>query len=246
MDCKSERPPGGGILGVCGQSRTRCENAKPVARADYRNSAAFYRDGHREAAIDFVEIAGDVARMLLGTPNAALSSKGKLRYGRRGSLCVDIERGVRFDHEGGTGGGVLNLVQWKHQCDRVGAMGGLEAGGFFETRITGDDRNGSERSVEAQRLVSRNETWTLLIPPDRLQLRRPKKPQVGWRILAFSTASAVANRLRLLGVCFEASTAVNRCYRFEFFRSWLTNPTLGGNSRVALSRCIRAVSRYRA
>ena len=72
--------------------------------------------------IDWPAIAGDVSRALLGEPNAALSSRGELRYGRRGSLSVDIERGRWFDFEAGSGGGVLDLVRQERQCDTAAAM----------------------------------------------------------------------------------------------------------------------------
>jgi phage/plasmid primase-like uncharacterized protein len=51
-----------------------------------------------------------VARRLLGEPNRALSTKTELRHGRKGSLAIDLDKGVWFDHEIGEGGGVLDLI----------------------------------------------------------------------------------------------------------------------------------------
>ena len=51
-----------------------------------------------------------VARELLGEPNKSLSSRHELRYGSRGSLSIDLTKGVWRDHETGEGGGVLALV----------------------------------------------------------------------------------------------------------------------------------------
>ena len=51
-----------------------------------------------------------VARRLLGDPNRALSTKTRLRYGRKGSLAVDLAKDTWFDHEAGEGGGVLDLI----------------------------------------------------------------------------------------------------------------------------------------
>lgn len=51
-----------------------------------------------------------VARELLGEPNKALSSKKELRFGARGSLSVDLEKGTWYDHEANEGGGTLDLV----------------------------------------------------------------------------------------------------------------------------------------
>jgi hypothetical protein len=51
-----------------------------------------------------------VARALLGEPNKALSSVGELRWGRQGSMSVDLVKGCWRDHENGVGGGVFDLV----------------------------------------------------------------------------------------------------------------------------------------
>ncbi len=54
-----------------------------------------------------------VARHLLGKPNRSLSSKRELRYGAHGSLSIDLEKGIFFDHENNIGGGVLDLIRLK-------------------------------------------------------------------------------------------------------------------------------------
>ena len=51
-----------------------------------------------------------VARRLLGDPNRTHSTKTQWRYGRKGSLAVDLKKSTWFDHEAGEGGGVLDLV----------------------------------------------------------------------------------------------------------------------------------------
>src|SRR3954471_177694 len=59
------------------------------------------------------ESAADVARELLGTPNAALSTNKQLRFGTKGSLAVEINGpkcGRWYDHENGEGGDALELV----------------------------------------------------------------------------------------------------------------------------------------
>lgn len=52
-----------------------------------------------------------VARELLGEPNQHLSNARELRYGNHGSLSVDLDRNVWFDHEQDVGGGVLDLIE---------------------------------------------------------------------------------------------------------------------------------------
>jgi len=58
----------------------------------------------------FRDCLNDVARHFFGTPNRALSKGSEMRYGSRGSLSVDIKKGVWRDHETGEGGGTLDLV----------------------------------------------------------------------------------------------------------------------------------------
>lgn len=53
---------------------------------------------------------GDVAHELLGVPNDELSTRNELRYGSRGSLAVDLRKGVWSDFERGAAGGVVDLV----------------------------------------------------------------------------------------------------------------------------------------
>ncbi|WP_413207001.1 toprim domain-containing protein [Rhodospirillum sp. A1_3_36] len=53
----------------------------------------------------------ETARHLFGDPNRAVSTKWDWRYGRHGSLSVDIRKGVWCDHEAGDGGGVLDLIR---------------------------------------------------------------------------------------------------------------------------------------
>lgn len=63
-----------------------------------------------------------VARALLGEPNRALSSGGALRYGNKGSLSVDMDKGSFYDHEEGVGGGVLDLIVRERDTDLAGAF----------------------------------------------------------------------------------------------------------------------------
>ena len=46
-----------------------------------------------------------VARALLGEPNKAMSKKTELRFGRQGSVSVDLSKGVFHDHENDAKGG---------------------------------------------------------------------------------------------------------------------------------------------
>ena len=45
-----------------------------------------------------------LARERFGAPNQRMSTRRELRFGRRGSVAVDLEHGLWFDHEAGAGG----------------------------------------------------------------------------------------------------------------------------------------------
>jgi Protein of unknown function (DUF3987) len=61
------------------------------------------------AHVDLGPLMGAVALHLLGEPSD--KSKAVLRWGSRGSLSVSIPKGTFYDHETGTGGGVLDLIE---------------------------------------------------------------------------------------------------------------------------------------
>ena len=95
-------------------------------------------------AIDFASLMPDVARELLGEPNARLSSAKKWRYGTHGSLSVDLVKGTWYDNEAGGGpgaeGGVRDLIAAKTGTNaNGGATEWLKQHGFpIEDTDTGD------------------------------------------------------------------------------------------------------------
>jgi AAA domain len=52
-----------------------------------------------------------IAREFLGEPNRALSTKRELRFGAHGSMSIDLQKGVWFDHEAGEGGDEFGFVK---------------------------------------------------------------------------------------------------------------------------------------
>src|SRR5215217_7992283 len=67
-----------------------------------------------------------VAEILLGQPNATLSTDAEWRFGSHGSLAINITAGTWYDHEHGTGGGVLDLIGCELHCNRGDAMAWLK------------------------------------------------------------------------------------------------------------------------
>jgi hypothetical protein len=82
--------------------------------------------------IDFAGLMETVAAVLLGERNASLSKPPRdVRYGNRGSLSVDFTAGRFFDHENNCGGGVVDLVKWKLDCDHGAAVDWLRREGYI-------------------------------------------------------------------------------------------------------------------
>ena len=81
----------------------------------------------------------EVARRLLGEPNKALSTRMQLRFGRNGSVAVELagsKRGQWYDHEQKVGGTALDLVRRQTGLDAGDALSWIasELGMAVETR----------------------------------------------------------------------------------------------------------------
>jgi putative DNA primase/helicase len=84
--------------------------------------------------------APDAALALLGEPSQR--RRNQWRWGRRGSLSVEVggvKRGTWCDHEAGTGGDMLALVQRQHRGDMRAAIKWarrfLQAAGWVASRV---------------------------------------------------------------------------------------------------------------
>ena len=75
----------------------------------------------------FAACMGPVATELLGKPTTRRGSE--MRFGSRGSLSVDVDRGIWRDHETNQGGGVVALVQREQHTDAAGAFVWLQKRG---------------------------------------------------------------------------------------------------------------------
>lgn len=126
-----------------------------------------------------------VAKELLGEPNRKFSSKTELRYGSRGSVSVDTEKGTWFDFETNEGGGVAALIERETRA---------EPGEWLTARGFGDDAprksNGGGNIVPLRRIVKtfdyRDVDETVLFqvvryePKDFRQRRRDETRPDGW------------------------------------------------------------------
>lgn len=104
-----------------------------------------------------------VARALLGDPNPALSDARQWRWGRRGSLSIDPARGLWWDFEAGTGGGVIELVAHVQRCDRQTARLWLDGARLPSQPMRPSSRDASD-DRDARRLVALA-LWNAALPP---------------------------------------------------------------------------------
>jgi hypothetical protein len=128
-----------------------------------------------------------VARSLLGEPNQALSSAKEWRYGNRGSLSVDLEKGSWFDHETNEGGGVLDLVERETHLTGAERINWLGLHGFADIV----EPNGGGHAAPRARIVSTydyvDEAGTLLFQvvrfePKDFRQRRPDGNGWAWSV----------------------------------------------------------------
>jgi len=63
--------------------------------------------------IDWIRIAPEVAKQLLGEPSK--TSSNELRWGNKGSMVLNKKEGTFYDHEAGVGGGVIDLIKHLNQ-----------------------------------------------------------------------------------------------------------------------------------
>ena len=67
--------------------------------------------------IEISQYSKEIALALLGEENKRLSSAYELRYGNKGSLSVDLNKGTWFDHEADEGGGMISFIKKYHGED---------------------------------------------------------------------------------------------------------------------------------
>ncbi|EJB02919.1 hypothetical protein Rleg9DRAFT_1734 [Rhizobium leguminosarum bv. trifolii WSM597] len=87
---------------------------------------------------EFAAIMEPVARRILGEtigdPNKHLSTRSELRWGKNGSISVDLEKSNWYDHEDQMGGGVLDLLRAFKGLSKGEAVEWLVDNGYLESR----------------------------------------------------------------------------------------------------------------
>ena len=63
--------------------------------------------------IDWQRIAPEIAKQILGEPTSTSSTE--LRFGSKGSLCINLESGTFFDFESDIGGGMVDFIKHHNQ-----------------------------------------------------------------------------------------------------------------------------------
>jgi hypothetical protein len=113
----------------------------------------------------------DIATATRGAPTSR--NNGKLRYGRHGSLSVDTDRGVYYDHEAGAGGDAIKLIQQEYNTGFLAAVVfgeellGLDGNDPGPARQTPRRRpNTATAAMRKPRGISRGalNTWNAALP----------------------------------------------------------------------------------
>jgi hypothetical protein len=90
---------------------------------------------------DYSGLMSEVAFVLLGEPSSKHRGGLELRYGTHGSLSIDLQKNVYYDHEAGQGGGVRDLIVRQNGGDYRDAVKWLDAKGM---RITSNARKNGQ------------------------------------------------------------------------------------------------------
>lgn len=118
----------------------------------------------------FSKHAAAVGRELFGEPNKHLSTKDELRFGKNGSMSVDLIKGTFFDHEEKVGGGVLWAISKETGRPNGEAVDWLREHGFYiEDR---DDRPQAGSNRNSAPRLDRHGNWLPQRVPDHGELTK--------------------------------------------------------------------------
>jgi putative DNA primase/helicase len=128
---------------------------------------------------DLIKLMEDVVFDLLGSPNgeADRQNRADLRFGKRGSMSVNLLKGTWYSHEDGQGGGVIDLI--KREMDFTEASDALawaEREGYW---VNGRATNGSGKTKLGPIVATYDYTDENGLP--LFQVVRYDKPQKDFR-----------------------------------------------------------------
>ena len=188
--------------------------------------------------IDFAALMPDVARALLGEPNARLSTARELRYGRHGSLAVHVGgeyAGTWRDHEADAGGGVLDLVAREAGArDSREAMAWLRDAGLLDGEPARQARHGAQPPRKPPE--SRSEAFPA---PDHADARRKVARRV-WESTEPLPGTIAERYLTARGVGHVAGAPALR------FHPALTHPVVPGRFPALVAGVQCAAGRFLA
>lgn len=134
--------------------------AKPVARRTFVD--------HQVILGELKQSMEALARECIGQPNASLSHGHRLRFGSKGSIVVDLDRGVYTDFENNRGGGPLALIQ-----EHTGLSGkdafkwGMDFLGYERLEGTGQASDRGRRVPDkpvATQVTAKGSEWKPVFP----------------------------------------------------------------------------------
>ena len=142
------------------------------------------------ADIDWVAAAPLIVRALFGEPNPKHSKPGNIRYGSKGSLSIDLKKGVFKDHERNEGGGMVMLISRERKCSYSEAHKWVEQEVLGQsdppTKLNGKGADHKRRNVDAYDY--RDESGELLFQvlrydsEPRFSQRRPNGDGWEWKL----------------------------------------------------------------
>jgi len=134
-------------------------------------------------ATEFAQIIGPLAQSFFGEPNRAMSSEHELRYGKHGSLSVDLAKGTWYDHEIEQGGGALDLVTRETKLVGAERLEWMKSHGFLYETV--QPNGGAPRASIIASYDYTDEGGGLLFQVCRFEpkdFRQRRKPRLGVRV----------------------------------------------------------------
>ena len=110
-------------------------------------------------SVDWVKIAPEVAKQLLGEPKSISSTE--MRWGTHGSMVLNLEKGTFYTFEGGFGGGVVDLIKYLNEdvttvLKQFGYDQALSSDSLLSVSVTPPNgiNKGNARSFDRQDMIN--------------------------------------------------------------------------------------------